>query len=558
VPPTITVLPRSVRKVCQLTGERDREKERQSDKRTKVEPAFNQTETRFGFFGTDLGSSFEHGGRLWFLFGDTWPGPSPSDDSDIVGWTVDTYPEPGIHVDFVSDGPKYRPIRLRDRNGGALKTGGLEVPIAGFSANDQIYIFHSTDRIEEDAGGDGGLDVFWLGRDGCVGSACANPAVEAGVWHALFPLAPSGAARPSSPMAAVTRLDGVLDVFWIGPDGGVGTTWANPTIDGGNWHQPFPIAPPGAARLDSPLVAVTRPDAALDVFWIGPDGGVGTTWANPTIDAGNWHQPFPIAPPGAASLNSPLTALTRTSRWRGTLMGRTVLTAARNNDPTDLISLYDVSRLDHGGKFINISCAVVAARKELPFDSAALLAWGSGRYRHSDVFLACIPVRDVRTPSAWRYCTGIEERSGGPLWSSHQPSAAPLFLHNQVGELSVSFIEPLGLWLMLYNAHRPRGINGRVALSPWGPWSDPVIVFDPVLGYKHFMHEKDFDDGVSDPGREHEWGGEYGPYIIDRYTRAVEDIKTDARQAQIYFLLSTWNPYNIMLMTATIRRAADS
>jgi hypothetical protein len=68
------------------------------------------------------------------------------------------------------------------------------------------------------------------------------------------------------------------------------------------------------------------------------------------------------------------------------------------------------------------------------------------------------------------------------------------------------------------------------------------------------MHVKDSNDGLSDEGRESEWGGEYGPYLIDRFTREVESRRPDRRQARIYFVLSTWNPYNTVLMTATIQR----
>ena len=157
----------------------------------------------------------------------------------------------------------------------------------------------------------GGLDVFWIGPDGGVGTTWANPAVDGGNWHTPFPIAPANAARADSPIAAVTRLNGALDVFWIGPDGGVGTTWANPAVDGGNWHAPFPIAPANAARADSPIAAVTRLNGALDVFWVGPDGGVGVTWANPAVDGGSWHTPFPIAPANAARVDSPLAAVTR-------------------------------------------------------------------------------------------------------------------------------------------------------------------------------------------------------------------------------------------------------
>jgi hypothetical protein len=56
----------SVEKVRQLTGDLDRQ---------TGKPVSSRSQTRFGVAGTDLGSSFEHKGRLWFLFGDTGPMP---------------------------------------------------------------------------------------------------------------------------------------------------------------------------------------------------------------------------------------------------------------------------------------------------------------------------------------------------------------------------------------------------------------------------------------------------------------------------------------------------
>src|SRR4051812_49869647 len=90
--PQIELVPGSLRKVCQLTGEHDRQ---------RGTHAHNRTETRFGLVGTDLGASFEHDGRLWFLFGDTWPDP---DGGDSVAWTADRNPEPGIRLQFATSG----------------------------------------------------------------------------------------------------------------------------------------------------------------------------------------------------------------------------------------------------------------------------------------------------------------------------------------------------------------------------------------------------------------------------------------------------------------------
>ena len=48
--------------------------------------------------------------------------------------------------------------------------------------------------------------------------------------------------------------------------------------------------------------------------------------------------------------------------------------------------------------------------------------------------------------------------------------------------------------------------------------------------------------------RENEWGGEYGPYQFGRLATG------DAASTTIYFTMSTWNPYTVVLMKATLRR----
>ena len=74
------------------------------------------------------------------------------------------------------------------------------------------------------------------------------------------------------------------------------------THPGFNWrdHPPFAITPPGAAA-GSHLAAVDRTPNNLDVFWVRPDGAIGTQWwvGKPGLNWGD-HQPFTITPPGAA------------------------------------------------------------------------------------------------------------------------------------------------------------------------------------------------------------------------------------------------------------------
>jgi hypothetical protein len=369
------MVPRSTRKICQLTGERDRHWNT---------TAYNRTETRFGVVGTDLGSSFEHDGRLWFLFGDTWP---DADSGDSVAWTTDRQPEPGIGLHFVSRGSRFISPRVSTADGGQVSTRAFEVPLDGFSANGHMYVFRSTEHYRE------------CGRE---------------------------------------------------------------------------------------------------------------------------------------------------------VMGRSVLTRAVDGNPTDLRCLYDFSVVRAGGRFINVSCVVLdGGLAGLPFHGPALLAWGSGRYRVSDAYLACIPLGSVEDERHWRFHCGTD-RAHRPIWSEVEHDALALFPHPEIGELSVTWNAPLRVWLLLYNAGSPRGINARVSRNPWGPWSDPVVVFDPGwpdTGYGAFMHVKDRPDGLSDPGREHEWGGEYGPYAIDRYTRALP-----RERAAVYFVMSTWNPYNTVEMRVALRR----
>jgi hypothetical protein len=114
-----------------------------------------------------------------------------------------------------------------------------------------------------------------------------------GTWHTPYAIAPPGHADFGA-ITAFSRDAGTINVFWIGPDGGVGGNWSN---DSDGWHAPYAIAPPGHAAPGA-ITAHARRRDHVDVFWIGRDGGVGSTWYN---DASGWGTPSPIAPPGHAA-----------------------------------------------------------------------------------------------------------------------------------------------------------------------------------------------------------------------------------------------------------------
>ncbi|HIJ65835.1 MAG TPA: DUF4185 domain-containing protein, partial [Candidatus Hydrogenedentes bacterium] len=66
----------------------------------------------------------------------------------------------------------------------------------------------------------------------------------------------------------------------------------------------------------------------------------------------------------------------------------------------------------------------------------------------------------------------------------------------------------------------------------------------------NFMHSPlpEHADGPNahDPGLEGHWGAEYGPYLLPRYFQGSMD------RCTIYFTMSTWNPYQVVLMQADI------
>lgn len=127
--------PGSSQKVCQVTGDLDPERQ---------QPTLNQTQTRFGVRGTDLGAPFEHGGRLYVLFGDTI-GRRLEQGPDSVATSDDRNPEDCLDLEFVTERPGlYLPLRVP-----GVSLEDFEVPTGGFSAQGRMYVFFKTDHTPE-------------------------------------------------------------------------------------------------------------------------------------------------------------------------------------------------------------------------------------------------------------------------------------------------------------------------------------------------------------------------------------------------------------------------
>jgi hypothetical protein len=230
-------------------------------------------------------------------------------------------------------------------------------------------------------------------------------------------------------------------------------------------------------------------------------------------------------------------------------MGRSVV-AVSTNDGRDFELLYTLSTTH----FINVSVNKVNLHDWPGFPQAegeGLVLFGSGSYRASDVRLAFQPANAIEDVSSLKYFTGLDT-AGNPQWSASEFEAIALFDQACVGELSVGWNKFIRRWVMLYNCESPRGINYRTARQPWGPWSQPQVLFEPWndLGYANFMHANwTFRnlDTVHNPGRENEWGGEYGPYMFRELATGTDNRTT------IYFTMSTWNPYVSVLMKSELQ-----
>ena len=433
-PPDAVYVAGSATKVCQLTGERDRQ---------TGQLTLNQTRSRYGVWGADLGFPVEHAGRLYFLFGDTQgsqgtalapsvetEGQNPVTFLDSIAYTTAANPEDCLGMDFVTDPssstPVYMPPQIDPASypGGvrAIGHGGGRVPVSGFSAGGSFYTF--------------------FGR-------LLSGTIQRSVLARL-----SGA----------DLLAGNLGKFQY----------------------------------------------VSDVSFL------------------NLAIPSPYA----------------------------------------------------DGKFINTSPVVVDGGElpelGVPAGEKGLLLFGSGEYRNSDPYLAFVPLADIETQAAWRYFGGVDG-TNNPIWSTAQSEAIPLFdatpdpaaSGSCIGELSVTWNAYLEKWLMLYNClPGPRGIRFQVADKPWGPWSTHMqTLFNPRRdgGYCHFMHDlstvscPDGDTAydlypltapwdMSGGSRVAEYGGEYAPYVLNRYTTGEV-----GKWTTVYFVMSTWNPYQTVLMKSTLR-----
>jgi CubicO group peptidase (beta-lactamase class C family) len=128
------------------------------------------------------------------------------------------------------------------------------------------------------------LDLFLVSTDGGVYTAAWDQNV-AGGWRGWWRIGDLRA-RPGSPVAAVSRDPGKLDVFVAGDDGKTYTAAWDQNVAGG-WRGWWNILT-GAIPAGGSISAVSRDPEKLDVFLVSTDGGVYTAAWDQTV-AGGWR-----------------------------------------------------------------------------------------------------------------------------------------------------------------------------------------------------------------------------------------------------------------------------
>jgi hypothetical protein len=178
----------------------------------------------------------------------------------------------------------------------------------------------------------------------------------------------------------------------------------------------------------------------------------------------------------------------------------------------------------------------------------------SWRSRQSDMYLAAFALRDIEAgPSSWSYYVGSNR------WSNREADAVELLGTDDVDQHSVTWNTMLRRFVLMRST---RGIVvAQFAAAPWGPWSTPQPVLSSADAWgTRLLHRPGRDqivqslvpvynrNGSQVPFPDSEPGVFYSPTVIEKPTQHPDGSVT------LYFTVSTWNPYQVFLMSSTFRR----
>jgi hypothetical protein len=151
------------------------------------------------------------------------------------------------------------------------------------------------------------LDLFRVGFDGAVWTSWWHGEGDPEGWRPWFQIHPEKRFPVDARVTAIARRSDHIDLFVVGEDGAVWSTWWHADAEG--WRPWFPIDPETVFRSDQEIVAVARVPEHLDLFTVGHDGAVWSTWWHD--DGQGWRPWFQIHPSRVFSKTTRVTALAR-------------------------------------------------------------------------------------------------------------------------------------------------------------------------------------------------------------------------------------------------------
>ncbi len=341
---------------------------------------------------------------------------------------------------------------------------------------------------------------------------------------------------------------------------------------------------PAPGALSRPTVTPQIQQGSFNV----PTGGIDVLgqlyvfyWTNHCVF------PDPVTPNPTAPLTWPAPGPLCLEFVLNNSLGLGVLTSASPSSPLSDAEVAPQPVMANG--FVYVTAAQPAPRRfPIPRGHGRLAppppipVFGVARYRASIPYLALAPRRSFADVTSWSYYAGTGPQ--GPVWLSYSqwqsgqmngqwapPPNAELYANSAnpnsntldercVGEHSVTWNEALGVWLMLY-ACGAYEVEARTAPQPWGPWSSPTVILsaiqDPTLFCTLFWNKPNKGcpaNLVSQQDPAFSFGLFYAPYVLSRFTKTVP-AASPMKATQIYWLLSTWDPYQVTVMQTTLQLA---
>lgn len=377
-------------------------------------------------------------------------------------------------------------------------------------------------------------------------------------------------------------------------------------------HNPILIAPPDDAIGVTTRTAAPDPTDCLDMKMFGTKRGLDHPVVIPAIDQGSFNVPTggievggkiygffwtnhclgpngflpnsvnPLALPSATPV-PPQSGCPENSV--ATSLGRSVLAWAAPGNPLAFTQVAPQSPLavipQMPNGFVYVSAAVPPPPANPKLTKAPNIpVFGVARYRMSIPYLAMAPQASFADFKTWKYYAGMG--ASGPNWITYwqwqagqangqwaPPAGAELYANGPnpfsgsgdercVGEHSVTWSAELHVWLLTYTCGGAQ-VEARTAPQPWGPWSKPTMLLSAVQTPSVFctLFWKWYGGGgcpglVSQQIPAFSFGYFYAPFVMSRYTEPAKAKSPKAKAATLYWLLSTWDPYQATVMKTTV------